>query len=175
MRTLFICFLLTIGVCILIVFTLSTNRHFIDRTILYAGRHRMVQKNYMKWVEKYDTNIKFDKWIVITTVNYPTSAVRRYSQMNDWRLIVVGDRKTPKDWQYKENLTNCIFLSIDEQEQLNYRVFKLVPSNSYARKIVGYLYAIEHGAQWIYDTDDDNEPLGKTIFTSFGLPNTSHR
>lgn len=37
--------------------------------------------------------------------------------------------------------------------------------------MVGYLYAIERGAEWIYDTDDDNiligklfEPITKTFF-----------
>ena len=24
--------------------------------------------------------------------------------------------------------------------------------------MIGYLYAIAHGAEWIYDTDDDNRP-----------------
>ena len=25
--------------------------------------------------------------------------------------------------------------------------------------MIGYLYAISHGAEWIYDTDDDNRPI----------------
>jgi hypothetical protein len=28
--------------------------------------------------------------------------------------------------------------------------------NSYSRKMVGYLYAIQHGAEVVYETDDDN-------------------
>ncbi|PIO68768.1 hypothetical protein TELCIR_09431 [Teladorsagia circumcincta] len=35
-----------------------------------------------------------------------------------------------------------------------------LPYKSYTRKNIGYLYAIEHGAEWIYDTDDDNKPYG---------------
>ena len=38
-----------------------------------------------------------------------------------------------------------------------------MPWNHYCRKNIGYLYAIEHGATIIYDTDDDNVPLADTI------------
>ncbi len=31
--------------------------------------------------------------------------------------------------------------------------------DSYSRKNIGYLFAIEHGAKIIYETDDDNKPL----------------
>jgi predicted AlkP superfamily pyrophosphatase or phosphodiesterase len=106
---------------------------------------------------------KFDKWIVITTINYPTEQVRRYSQMSDWRLIVVADRKTHIDWQNKNNPVNCVFLSLEMQQTLNYKLIKLIPENSYTRKAIGYLYAIEHGAKWIYDTDDDNGPYGNWL------------
>ena len=36
----------------------------------------------------------------------------------------------------------------------------MLPFNSYTRKNIGYLYAILHGAEYIYDTDDDNKPYG---------------
>lgn len=40
-----------------------------------------------------------------------------------------------------------------------------LPYKSYARKNIGYLYAIQHGAKQIYDTDDDNHPTsGKLTF-----------
>lgn len=40
-----------------------------------------------------------------------------------------------------------------------------LPYKSYARKNIGYLYAIQHGAKQIYDTDDDNHPIsGKLSF-----------
>lgn len=34
-----------------------------------------------------------------------------------------------------------------------------LPYKSYTRKMIGYLYAISQGAEWIYDTDDDNRPI----------------
>ena len=38
------------------------------------------------------------KWIVVTTVNHPTEQTISLSQLKDWKMVVVGDRKTPSDW-----------------------------------------------------------------------------
>jgi len=48
-------------------------------------------------------------------------------------------------------------LTVEEQEKLTYNIMKLVPWNHFARKNIGFLYAIEHGAKQIFDLDDDNE------------------
>jgi len=97
-------------------------------------------------------NAHQDKWIVITTIQYPTEAVKKLAQLKDWHLVVVGDKKTPADW----HLENCEYLSPQDQEKLNYKIIQYLPWNHYCRKNIGYLYAIEHGAKIIYDTDDDN-------------------
>ena len=34
---------------------------------------------------------------------------------------------------------------------------KLLRWNHFGRKNLGFLYAVQHGARWVYDTDDDNE------------------
>lgn len=103
-------------------------------------------------------NLK-NKWIVITTVAYPTSAVVALAAESEWRVVVVADTKTPTDW----NHTNCDFLSIEKQNELAYSINPLIPFKSYTRKMIGYLYAIQNGAQWIYDTDDDNQPIGRKV------------
>lgn len=38
---------------------------------------------------------------------------------------------------------------------------ELLPWNHYARKNIGYLFALSHGAKIIYETDDDNEIMGE--------------
>ncbi len=45
------------------------------------------------------------------------------------------------------------------QKRLPYGILKWLPWNHFGRKNLGYLFAIHHGAQVIYDTDDDNELL----------------
>lgn len=49
-------------------------------------------------------------------------------------------------------------LDLETQSNLGYRILSHLPWNSYTRKMIGYLYAIERGAELIYDTDDDNAP-----------------
>ncbi len=107
-----------------------------------------------------------DKWVVITSINYPSNAVIKLSKQNNWTVVVVGDKKTPKDWK----LENAIFLDIETQNSLNFRINKLIPFNHYSRKNIGYLFAILHGAQIIYETDDDNILReGNSLSTSFSL------
>ena len=95
------------------------------------------------------------KYIVITSIFPPTQAVIDFAQKEDWQVVVVGDKKTPKDWTCE----NVIYLSPEDQEKLGYEIHKLLPWNHYGRKMIGYVYAIQHGAEYIYDTDDDNIPL----------------
>ena len=109
-----------------------------------------------------------DNFIVITTINEKTEGVKSFESLAGWHIIVVGDLKTPpmKD---TESLT---FLSIEKQLQLNFESANLLPCNHYARKNIGYLYAISEGAKHIYDTDDDNLPYRDWAFPSFDCNNS---
>lgn len=41
-----------------------------------------------------------EKWIVITTTNAPTDDVKKLADIEGWKVVVVGDTKTPIDWRY---------------------------------------------------------------------------
>ena len=88
-----------------------------------------------------------DKFIVITSINEPTEAVRQYAKWKGWSVIVIGDEKTPAEWYWP----NVNYIGFEERDES-------LPKNSYSRKILGYIYAIRAGAQWIFETDDDNIP-----------------
>ncbi|PAV60807.1 hypothetical protein WR25_14799 isoform A [Diploscapter pachys] len=115
-----------------------------------------------------------NKWIVLTTINEPTADVKVVSflmavtwnestlfqylaSLSGWNLVVVADLKTPKNW----NLEGVHFLSVEMQLDMSlaFNFVRKLPYKSYTRKMIGYLYAISHGAEWIYDTDDDNRPI----------------
>lgn len=91
-------------------------------------------------------------YIVITSIFAPTEAVASFARQKDWRLIVVGDRKTPVDWHHD----GVEFLSANMQENSGYEIAALLPWNHYCRKMVGYVHAVKAGAVAIVDTDDDN-------------------
>jgi hypothetical protein len=108
-------------------------------------------------------NKTIKKAIVITSIFYPTEAVISFSKMNDYRLIVVGDKKTPADW----HCNNVDYVSVYQQESLGFELSKVLPYNHYCRKMLGYLKAIQNGVCYIVDTDDDNIPKENWGFPEF--------
>lgn len=103
------------------------------------------------------------KYVVITSIFNPTEAVLQFSKMQDLKLIVVGDEKTPSEWQ----CDNVEFISITKQETFGSELSKVLPYNHYCRKMLGYLEAIKNDAEYIVDTDDDNIPKENWIFPLF--------
>jgi len=98
-----------------------------------------------------------NKFLIITSIFEPSEAVKKFSNLlKDWKIVIVADTKTPKRWNLKSN--NIIFLSLEEQKKLPFKIVKHLPFNNYARKNIGYLYAISKGADIIAETDDDNIP-----------------
>src|ERR1700679_3469227 len=100
------------------------------------------------------------KFIVITTIFEPTEAVMAFAKMADYSLIVVGDEKTPANWQYP----NVDYISVEKQSELDFHIRPILPFNHYGRKMLGYLRAIRQGAEIIIDTDDDNIPKDNWAF-----------
>lgn len=96
-------------------------------------------------------------FVVVTSIQDYTDAVKRYSEMQNWHVIYVADAKTPK-LKKKENIT---VLTVAHQKDLGYQLIQHSPYNHYCRKNIGYLFAMEQGASFIIDTDDDNYPYNE--------------
>ena len=127
----------------------------------------------------YDRNIHCKNWNVVTTIFNPSDAVRRAAIVRNWCTVIVADTKTPSNYMEQleivVNTTNVVFLSVDEQlawanEGTNNtssafgRLANAIPFRHFARKNIGYLFAIAHGAQLIFDFDDDNLlPLSSSL------------
>ena len=111
-------------------------------------------------------NVDCDKWGVVTTIFEPTEAVRRVGTMDGgWCLFIVGDTKTPRDYLQTSGLANnsrVTFLTVEEQDNWGRSSIqggafvRAIPFRHFARKNIGYLYAIRNGADFIFDFDDDN-------------------
>jgi len=101
------------------------------------------------------------KNIVITSIFPPTEAVKKFSEIENVNVVVVGDKKSPISYDCK----NVDFLPVDTK--LNSELEKVLPYNHYCRKMLGYLYSIQNGADIIYDTDDDNAPLNNWKIPEF--------
>ena len=94
------------------------------------------------------------KWVVITSINGPQPRYTDYI-LRGWNLVVVGDLKSPNE--EFENWTNESqhFLSAEMQSEIFPELSAAMGFNTYARKNLGYLYALAQGAKVIWETDDD--------------------
>ncbi|MES9901331.1 MAG: STELLO glycosyltransferase family protein [Sedimenticola sp.] len=96
-----------------------------------------------------------NKWIVITTIQDKKTAMDLFDEQDGWTLVVVGDRKGPSMAPIKKG----VFLHINDQDGLGFEYSGKCPENHYARKNIGYLYAMQNKAELIAESDDDNIPI----------------
>lgn len=95
---------------------------------------------------------------IVTSIHEPSAAIEALDagcKEKGAKLIVVGDRKSPPIFEMEHGQ----FLSIHQQLKSEFKLAKGLPENHYARKNLGYLYAISLGVSAIIDIDDDNIPL----------------
>ncbi len=95
------------------------------------------------------------RFIVTTTASAPTKALLAFAAIPGWRLIVVGDMKTPHD-EYQ--LNGVTYLSPGRQVEIDRTLSDLIGWNCVQRRNMGYVYAMQHGAEMIATVDDDNVP-----------------
>ena len=116
-----------------------------------------------------------EKWgVVTTTLHPPTNAIRTFAALKDWCLVIVAnDTQTPTEGYLELTNNNnddtdeegrIVFLSLQDQTDMaNHSPFvkRMIPSDQQSsfvaarRKNIGYLFAIRHGAQAIFDFNDD--------------------
>lgn len=95
------------------------------------------------------------KVIVTTTINPPTEAIEAFQAMPDWELVVIGDKKTPRDY----HLSRGIYVTPEEQEKYHPALSDAIGWNCIQRRSFGLLWARDMKADIIALVDDDNIPL----------------
>jgi hypothetical protein len=95
------------------------------------------------------------KVIVTTTINPPTKAIRAFEAMDDWHLVVIGDRKTPADYQ----LQRGDYVTPERQQAYDPALSEAIGWNCIQRRNFGLLWAHDVGADVVAVVDDDNIPL----------------
>ena len=95
------------------------------------------------------------KVIVTTTINPPTEAIDAFQAMPDWELVVIGDKKTPKDYP----LSRGLYVTPEEQEKYDPALSEAIGWNCIQRRILGLLWAHDMKADIVAVVDDDNIPL----------------
>ncbi|GMH30637.1 hypothetical protein Nepgr_032480 [Nepenthes gracilis] len=111
------------------------------------------------------TSFRYEQWIIVSVSGYPSDSVRNLVKIKGWQVLAIGNSKTPADW----SLEGTIFLSLEDQSKLGFRIFDYLPYDSYVRKSIGYLFAIQHGAKTIFDADDRGDVIGWNLGKHFDL------
>eukprot|EP00339_Tiarina_fusa_P004934 CAMPEP_0117041156 /NCGR_PEP_ID=MMETSP0472-20121206/28771_1 /TAXON_ID=693140 ORGANISM="Tiarina fusus, Strain LIS" /NCGR_SAMPLE_ID=MMETSP0472 /ASSEMBLY_ACC=CAM_ASM_000603 /LENGTH=482 /DNA_ID=CAMNT_0004752113 /DNA_START=66 /DNA_END=1512 /DNA_ORIENTATION=- len=174
------------------IFTGDPYRNYGGKRVFRKGWEKRVGKTSIDWdgiqsklkyyKKKNNKNVHQPhlacrKWAVVTTIFAPSEALIDIANLQDWCMVVVGDTKTAKDWRSAEPKLkdNEFFLSIEEQDEWLKlpgeigKFFQRIPYKHFARKNIGFLYAILRGADMVYDFDDDNY-LNKDKATGQLLP-----
>src|SRR5215510_4638392 len=94
------------------------------------------------------------KAIVTTTINPPTKAILKYDALPEWTLIVVGDKKTPPDYELAEG----VYLSPELQDRYDQKLSEAIGWNCIQRRNFGLLWAHDLKADIVAVIDDDNIP-----------------
>ncbi|MGJ8668575.1 MAG: hypothetical protein ACSHXK_03705, partial [Oceanococcus sp.] len=96
--------------------------------------------------------------LVVTTINEPVPIMKNLAKAASKANVpffVIGDAKSPASYL----LPAAEFFSLEIQHKRFGAFSQMLPTGHYVRKNLGYLAALETGAQWIVETDDDNDPL----------------
>jgi len=101
--------------------------------------------------------IKSEKWIIMTTNNIKNCFnFSTFESLNDWKTLIISLNETNDNIAHIFILSDkIVYLSIKDQLKLSYDILKYISMNSYSRKNIGYLFAIEHGAKEIFEIDDN--------------------
>ena len=131
--------------------TISYEKIFKIKFIFYLFLNMITLINY----NKYDKLIKYNKWIILAISNPPNPSIfHLLNILNNWKIVVVSNNKEiDKEWK---SLDKIIYLSLEKQNNLGYKILKYLNFDSpSARKNIGYLYAIQHGAKEIFEIDEN--------------------
>lgn len=100
------------------------------------------------------------KYIVTTTINNPTEAIFKYASKKDWKLIIIGDLKTPHEAyrSFEKEFSNVLYLSPQDQEKKYPGLSYIIGWNTIERRNLGFIEAFKQGCEVMATIDDDNIP-----------------
>ena len=110
-----------------------------------------------------------NKFMVTTSINSPTRAMMEYVKRKEWKIIMVGDLKTPHEEYRKleKEYPNLYYMHPDTQNLKYKELSEAIGWNRIMRRNLGFCEAYARGADIIYSTDDDNilyENWGENIY-----------
>ncbi|KAL3864734.1 hypothetical protein ACJMK2_006391 [Sinanodonta woodiana] len=110
-----------------------------------------------------DQHYMCKRWAVVYAMSYPTNAVRQIALDNNWCIVIVADIDSISMDAYLTALgirgRRIVFLNVDDQDILFSDLTAAIPLRHIGRKNVGYLFAMQNGAELIWDFDYNNQGI----------------
>lgn len=130
--------------------------HYLHSNIT-NGKIHMPSQSYSVPTYKKSNCANITKWAVTTSdsTTLPLDMTMLFGSMKDWCLLVLTTHPSFSP----SHLNNSIYLSSEEIASLPYKVVHITVLNSFNRKNIGYLYAIDNGAKIIFDLEENNTPF----------------
>jgi len=102
-------------------------------------------------------------WGVVTTIFELSDSIKKVGNLANskptWCLVIVLDKNSKNKNEYEKfSSDRVVILDVEKQEEMakENEFIQNLPWNHFARKNLGYYYAIQQGAEIIFDFDDDN-------------------
>eukprot|EP00171_Calliarthron_tuberculosum_P012949 IDg12949t1 len=98
-------------------------------------------------------------WAVLIASGASTVLVHQLNKLPNWCTVIVENRGFGLDNEnnsFVYQRENTEYLDMPRQKKLQYSILRHLSSGHISFKNIGYLYAIENGAKFIWDTDDSN-------------------
>ena len=85
-----------------------------------------------------------EKWSVVTTIFEPSDSILKQATLEDWCMVIIGDKKSPSDFLISNPVAHVVYLNTQDQEQFASQwnpsgFISDIPWNHFGRKNIGYL------------------------------------
>eukprot|EP01013_Petalomonas_cantuscygni_P011932 TRINITY_DN2559_c0_g2_i2.p1 TRINITY_DN2559_c0_g2~~TRINITY_DN2559_c0_g2_i2.p1 ORF type:complete len:469 (-),score=134.88 TRINITY_DN2559_c0_g2_i2:1-1407(-) len=131
---------------------------------LSATARQTINRPFSAPIGDLDARLPFSRrncshWAVVTTIFDPSDAVRGMARRQGWCLVVALDEGSKPYNLGDAAHADVVVLDAAAQKALAPLFpgfFEAMPWRHFARKNVGFLYAVMSGARYVWDFDDDN-------------------
>eukprot|EP00850_Spirogloea_muscicola_P001496 SM000005S17293 [mRNA] locus=s5:1255943:1261357:- [translate_table: standard] len=108
------------------------------------------------------------RWIVVGCRAPLRDGVRKLATLPGWKLVLVW-LSIDAPPVAADIPAGAVLLDAAAQEALGFRTAKMLPRHAFARTNIGYLYAIQHGAELVYEASEQGELLVSDLQEAFHL------
>ena len=110
------------------MFVTEKKRHFPDEKLRFL--HGETLPKASNNIRQHPDMRGCTKWGVISTSSAPSEAVRRFTYLREWCLVIVGGKEKPESYTFQTTRVESqrvVFLTAEDQENIGSEFVKSLP------------------------------------------------